>query len=168
MGLSNDPLREYLKEFFGGVNTIIHRYPLQLIYKNFLLVNQAISEAEKKKELPLVGECRGHYKRSMGLPYKHQILDLLTTKERGKRNFLSPRDFHKHWWIRRGDYSGLDIAPLIREPRIREKSTKKRLQSHRKGAGVNSTQRLPTAVEIIDKNIRTGPQTLHQVLLQST
>jgi MULE transposase domain len=158
MGLSNDRLRELNKEFFAGVNGVIHRYPLEIINKHLKLANSAILEAKKTGELPSLGNCNGNFTRVFGMPCKHQILDLLTSPDLRKQGLLWPRVFHQHWWIRRGDYKGPDLPPPLREPRVREKTVQNRQQSHRKGAGEGSTRRQFTRAEITDRNIITGTQ----------
>jgi len=66
---------------------------------------------------------------------------------------LKPKDFAKHWWIRRdrplvGSTRILEPIPIVKN----SKKKKQKKDSHRRNHGVSGTGREPTFSERVDMN----------------
>ncbi|OAV85589.1 hypothetical protein PTTG_30410 [Puccinia triticina 1-1 BBBD Race 1] len=74
----------YLPKFFNKCRGVITNYALRKAYNNFV----------DAKKLSPKDQCHGHYSKRTGIPCKHQMVELLESKDS-----LTPNMFHDQWHI---------------------------------------------------------------------
>jgi hypothetical protein len=140
---SLNPTLDIAIEFFESCRDKIHRYPLQEVRKQCLDPAKEAIKQEKTRGTHGLGDCKGIYSKTLGMPCKHQILSILRDND-----VLKPHQFHQHWWIDPSKHH--EPFELVRREFITRETYRNRRISHRRGGGITSTQRQFTRSELSD------------------
>lgn len=158
---SLNPTLDIAIEFFESCRDKIHRFPLQEVRKQCLDPAKEALQREKAGEANGLGDRKGIYSKTLGMPCKHQILTILRDND-----VLKPLHFHQHWWIDPSKHH--EPFELVRREFITRETYRNRRINHRRGGGITSTQRQWTRVEMGD--IRTNSASIlpHSERITST